>query len=167
MADYSRLRTPFTAMSFAPDVPSNALSINEYNSGLNVEADVRGIKKVAGEVEILSAVPGHIVFMDGGFRTKTDFVYIVATREGIWYMITDTTIVNITPGVGVNPAVTLPGYTDDINITSSWVGSVFFINDTLSAPMYFTQVSTEIQVYDTAPDNYVWNYDTTVSATRA
>ena len=167
MADYSRLRTPFTAMSFAPDIPSNALSINEYNSGLNVEADVRGIKKVAGEVAILSVVPGNIVFVDGNFRTKTDFVYIVATREGKWYMVTATTIVNITPGVGANPAVALSGYSDDINITSSWVGSVFFINDTVGAPMYFTQTATEIQRYDTAPDNYIWNYDTNVSSTLA
>lgn len=154
-------------MSFTPDVPSNALAMNEYNSGLNVEADVRGIKKVSGELPILSTIPGNIVFIDGGFRTKTDFVYIVATREGIWYMVTSTTITNITPGVGANPAVVLPGYSDDINITASWVGSVFFINDTLNAPMYFTQTATEIQLYDTAPDNYIWNYDTNVSATRA
>jgi hypothetical protein len=33
MTDYTRLRTPFVNMSFTPDVPSNALSPNEYNSG--------------------------------------------------------------------------------------------------------------------------------------
>ena len=48
MADYTRLRSPFAGMSFTPDVPSNALGPNEYNSGLNVEADVRGIKKIGG-----------------------------------------------------------------------------------------------------------------------
>jgi len=48
MADYTRLRTPFTNMSFTPDVPSNALGPNEYNNGRNVESDVRGIKKIFG-----------------------------------------------------------------------------------------------------------------------
>ena len=48
MTDYSRLRTPFVNMSFTPDVPSNALGPNEYNSGLNVEADVRGARTVPG-----------------------------------------------------------------------------------------------------------------------
>ena len=51
MSDYSRLRTPFTSMSFTPDVPSNALGPNEYNSGKNIEADVRCIKKIFGEIQ--------------------------------------------------------------------------------------------------------------------
>lgn len=165
--DYQRLRTPFVNMSFTPDVPSNALGTNEYNSGLNVEADVRGIKKISGEQEILSAIPGNPVFMDGGFRSETTWVYIVATREGKWYMVTAGGITNITPGVGANPNVALSGYSDDVNITTSWVGSVFFINDALRAPMYFLPTATEIYSYDAAPDNYVWNYDVGVSATRA
>ena len=49
MSEYTRLRTPFLNLSFTPDVPSNALGANEYNNGLNVEADVRGIKKIGGE----------------------------------------------------------------------------------------------------------------------
>ena len=69
-------------MSFTPDVPSNALGTTEYNNGLNVEADVRGIKKVGGEEEILSAIPGNVVFMEGGFRTEAVWVYVAATREG-------------------------------------------------------------------------------------
>ena len=167
MTDYSRLRTPFVNMSFTPDVPSNALGPNEYNSGLNVEADVRGIKKVSGEQEILSTIPGNVVFMDGGFRNNNAWVYIAATREGKWYMVTATGITNITPGVGANPNVALSGYSDDINITTSWVGEVFFINDALRAPMYFLPTATEIYLYDAAPDNYIWNYDIGVSATRA
>jgi len=67
MTDYTRLRTPFVNMSFTPDVPSNALGPNEYSSGLNVEADVRGIKKVAGEQNILASVPGHIIFVEAGY----------------------------------------------------------------------------------------------------
>ena len=35
------VRTPFTNMSFTPDVPSSALSATEYNAGYNVETDVR------------------------------------------------------------------------------------------------------------------------------
>ena len=171
MSDYQRLRTPFPQMSFTPDVPSNALGPNEYNSGRNVEADVRGIKKIYGEQEILSTIPNLPIFMDGGFRSETQWVYIVATRDssnqGRWYLITSAGISNITPGVGANPSVFLTGYTADINITTSWVGSVFFINDGLSAPMYLLPTATEIYKYDAAPDNYVWNYDIGVSATRA
>ena len=171
MSDYQRLRTPFPQMSFTPDVPSNALGPNEYNSGRNVEADVRGIKKIYGEQDILSTIPNLPIFMDGGFRSETQWVYIVATRDssdhGRWYLITSAGISNITPGVGANPAAYLTGYTENINITTSWVGSVFFINDGLRAPMYFLAGATEIYLYDAAPDNYVWNYDIDVSATTA
>ena len=38
---YTPLRTPFLNMSFTPDVPSNALGLNEYNSGRNVDPDFR------------------------------------------------------------------------------------------------------------------------------
>ena len=171
MSDYQRLRTPFPQMSFTPDVPSNALGPNEYNSGLNVEADVRGIKKIYGEQEILSTIPNLPIFMDGGFRGEAQWVYIVATRDssdrGRWYLITSAGISNITPGVGGNPSAFLTGYTADINITTSWVGNVFFINDGLASPMYLLSTATEIYKYDAAPDNYVWNYDIGVSATRA
>ena len=171
MTDYTKLRTPFLNMSFTPDVPSNALGPNEYNSGLNVEADVRGIKKISGEEEILSAIPNFPIFMDGGFRTQSEWVFIVATRDaynrGYWYLVTATSITNITPGVGANPAAYLPNYTDNINITTSWVGNVFFINDGLSSPMYFLATATELYSYDAAPDNYIWNYDIGVTATRA
>jgi hypothetical protein len=166
MADYARLRTPFLNMSFTPDVPSNALGANEYNSGLNVEADVRGIKKISGEEAILSQVPGNPVFIDGGFR-GTIWTYIVATNAGKWYAVTASGITNITPGVGANPNVALSGYSDNVNITSSWVGNVFFINDALRAPMYFLPTATEIYLYDAAPDNYIWNYESNVSAVRA
>ena len=150
-------------MSFTPDVPSNALGINEYNNGSNVECDVRGIKKISGEQEILSAIPGNVVFMDGGFRSETVWVYIAATREGKWYMLTSGGITNITPGVGANPSVALTGYSDDVNITTSWVGNVFFINDSLRNPMYFLPTNTEITITSDAQ----WNYTPGVNATRA
>ncbi len=166
MSDYARLRTPFLNMSFTPDVPSNALGPNEYNAGLNVEADVRGIKKISGEEAILSQVPGSPVFVDGGFCGSI-WTYIVATNAGKWYAITESGITNITPGVGANPNVALSGYSDNVNITSSWVGNVFFINDALRAPMYFLPTATEIYLYGAAPDNYIWNYESNVSAVRA
>ena len=171
MSEYTRLRTPFLNLSFTPDVPSNALGANEYNNGLNVEADVRGIKKIGGEQAILSTIPYFPLFMVGGFRSAGQFVYIVATRDssngGRWYLISASTITNITPGFSANPNVTLAGYTDNINITTSWVGEVFFINDGLGAPMYLLPTRTEINRYDTAPDSYVWNYDVGVTATTA
>lgn len=163
MAEYTRLRTPFLNMSFTPDVPSNALGANEYNSGKNVEADVRGIRKIAGEEQILSAITGNVIYLEGGFRSESQWVYIAATVEGKWYMITSSGITNITPGVGGNPNVALAGYTNDINITTSWVGQVFFINDTINPPMYFLPTATEIYMYDHAPNNYVWNYETTLT----
>jgi hypothetical protein len=164
---YTPLRTPFTQMSFTPDVPSNALGANEYNNGSNVEADVRGIKKIGGEEEILSTITDMPIFMEGGFRSESQWVYIVATRDssshGKWWMITSSGITNITPGVGGNPSIYLPGYTENINITTSWVGNVFFINDGISNPMYFLPTNTEI----TVTSNANWNYDVGVNATRA
>ena len=167
MSDYIRLRTPFTNMSFTPDVPSNALGPNEYNNGRNVEADVRGIKKIFGEEEILSVIPNEPIFMEGGYRSETQWVYIVATRDsssqGRWYMITSAGISNITPGVGANPSVFLAGYTADLNITMSVVGGVFFINDTLNNPMYFTSTANEITIEVDAN----WNYEPGVTKTTA
>jgi len=163
MSNYTRLRTPFTAMSFTPDVPSNALGPNEYNSGLNVEADVRGIKKIGGEEEILSTIPGNVVFVEGGFRSEATWVYIAATREGKWYLLTAGGITNITPGVSGNPNISLSGYSDNVNITTSWVGNVFFINDGLRNPMYFLPTATEIAITTDAS----WNYTPGVTATRA
>ena len=150
-------------MSFTPDVPSNALGINEYNNGSNVECDVRGIKKISGEQELLSSIPGNVVFMDGGFRNEVTWIYIVATREGKWYLLNSSGISNITPGVGANPAVALSGYSDDVNITTSWVGNVFFINDGLRNPMYLLATATEIVLTADAQ----WNYTPGVTATRA
>ena len=49
----SVVKLPLAKMTFSPDVPSAALGPNEYNSGKNVETDVRGIRSVAGDQEIL------------------------------------------------------------------------------------------------------------------
>jgi hypothetical protein len=41
------------------------------------------------------------------------------------------------------------------------------MNDTLRPPMYLLATATEMYIYDSAPDNYVWNYDIGVSSTTA
>lgn len=167
MANYERLRSPFTKMTFTPDVPSDALGPMEYNSGKNIETDVRGIKKILGEEEILTAIPAGQIFLEGGFRGETTWVYIVATRDsnshGKWYMITSSGVSNITPGVGANPSVYLSGYVAGLNITTSWVGNVFFMNDTLNNPMYFLPTDNEITITSDAS----WNYDIGVTSTKA
>jgi len=167
MTQYSRLRTPFGQMSFTPDVPSNALGPNEYNSGKNIEADVRTIKKIFGEKEICSTITDMPIFMEGGFRSETNWVYIVATRnssnQGKWWLITATGITNITPGVGANPSIYIPNYTDDINITTSWVGNVFFLNDGMNNPGYLLPTANEIVTFT----NAAWNYDIGVTSTTA
>lgn len=167
MSDYQRIRTPFMGMSFTPDVPSNALAPNEYNSGYNIESDVRGVKKIFGEQEILTAIPNSAIFMEGGFRNEATWNYVVATRDGSdqgrWYLVGTAGVTNITPGVGANPSVSLPGYVAGLNITSSWVGGVFFVNDTLNNPMYLLQTGTELVV---TPDAN-WNYDVGVTKTTA
>lgn len=167
MSDYQRIRTPFAGMSFTPDVPSNALAPNEYNSGYNIESDVRGVKKIFGEQEILTAIPNSAIFMEGGFRNEATWNYVVATRDGSnqgrWYLVGTAGVTNITPGVGSNPSVSLPGYVAGLNITSSWVGGVFFVNDTLNNPMYLLQTGTELVI---TPDAN-WNYDVGVTKTTA
>lgn len=154
-------------MSFTPDVPSNALGPNEYNSGKNIEADVRTIKKIFGEIQICSTITDMPIFMEGGFRSETNWVYIVATRnssnQGKWWLITATGITNITPGVGANPSIYISNYTDDINITTSWVGNVFFLNDGMNNPAYLLPTANEIVTFT----NAAWNYDVGVTSTTA
>jgi hypothetical protein len=49
-SDYDEVRIPFTKMSFTPDIPSTMLGPNEYNDGINVESDIRGIRSTAGDL---------------------------------------------------------------------------------------------------------------------
>ena len=126
------IKTPFTNMSFTPDVPSSALSANEYNAGYNVETDVRSIKSVAGDQYILSTIPGRIIYITGGFRTGTTWYYVVATDQGKWYAIDDAGFTDVTPTQGFDGS----GYTTVLPITEAWNGTVLFINDTKNAPMY-------------------------------
>ena len=124
-------------MTFAPDVPSTALGPNEYNSGKNVETDVRGIRSIAGDEEILAAITGTPTFITGGFRPVTGsttpvFYTIVATTEGRWWAIGDgATWHDITPLAGVGT------YTQAQNITESWNGIIPFFNDEQNAPFFW------------------------------
>ena len=159
---YTPLRVPFANMSFTPDVPSNALAPNEYNNGYNIESDVRGVKKVDGEQSILTAIPGNIIYMEAGFRLNNIWSFIIATSDGVWRLLNQSGISVITPS---SPYVGT-GYSSNPSITGSWVGQVFFINDGINPPMYLYPNATQIYMYDNAPDNYVWNYETSIGVTN-
>ena len=132
---------PFAKMTFAPDVPSTALTPNEYNSGENVETDVRGIRSMAGDEEILTSVPGTPTYLSSGYRQNGEFWFIVATVEGIWWATngTDVDWYDITPG-----GVPFTGYAQSTNITEAWNGTIPFFNDSLNPPMFLPDTAGEI-----------------------
>jgi hypothetical protein len=157
------VKTPFSKMSFTPDIPASALGPNEYNAGLNVETDVRGIKKIYGEQSILSAIPSEPIFVTGSFRNNS-WWFIVGCIDGRWYGLQNASIIELTPS-----ATTYIGtsYTHSTPITVAWNGDVLFINDTVNSPMYLLPDKTEIRLYDYAyndqsPTTYVWNYSTSI-----
>jgi hypothetical protein len=153
-------KTPFQKMSFTPDIPSGALGPNEYNIGLNVETDTRGIKKINGEEDILSTIPGDPIFVTSGFRVAQNFWFVVANTAGEWYGITSSGIIELTP---LATSYIIDEYTHTTPITASWNGNVLFINDNVNPPMYLLPDDTSIRLYDYAyfdqtPNTYVWNY---------
>ena len=142
-------------MSFTPDVPSSALSANEYNAGFNIETDVRSIKSVLGDQYILNSIPGTIIFVTSGFDNNGNFWFIIATAGGNWYALDNAGYTNITPSYG-----SFGGYNANTVITASWNGNIVFINDQTNPPMYFAPNQwNQIRLYGYPPDNYVWNYD--------
>lgn len=150
-----QVKTPFTNMSFTPDVPSSSLQANEYNFGGNVETDVRSIKSVAGDEYILSGIPGNVIFVTSGFDISGVYWFIVATAQGRWYAVNTSGYTDIT-----SPYGTFTGYSVDTVITASWNGAVVFLNDQINPPMYFEPGQWDyIRLYGYPPDNYVWNYD--------
>jgi hypothetical protein len=151
------VKTPFTKMTFSPDVPSSALAANEYNAGYNVETDVRSIKSVLGEQYILSQIPGNVIFITSGFGYNGVFWFVAATAQGQWYGLNASGITNITPSYG-----SFLGYNAGTVITASWNGQVVFLNDEINPPMYYWPGQSgfsQIRLYGYPPDNYVWNYD--------
>ena len=126
-------------MTFSPDVPSSALGPNEYNSGKNVEADVRGIRSVAGDEIILPSVPGTPTYISGGYRkpqsqNDNDFYFITATTEGYWYCSNGGAWQEINP-VGL----VFTTYNQATNITEGWNGTVPFFNDESNPPMFWPE----------------------------
>jgi hypothetical protein len=143
---YSEAIVPFQKMSFTPDVPSFALGQNEYNMGENVETDVRGIRSVSGEEEILGTVPGIPTYISGGFRGDGNFYFIVATQTGYWYMNNGTSgWTDITPAPSTG--YTHSGYSQEINITESWNGTVVVYNDTINPPFFLPADATTLVMY--------------------
>ena len=153
------IKTPFTNMSFTPDVPSSALSDKEYNAGYNIVTDVRSVKSVKGEEYILSTIPGNIIFVTSGFRANNVFWFVAATVQGRWYAIDEAGYTDITPTVSAYKN----NYSVNTVITASWNGNVLFINDMLNPPMFLLPTATQIYLYDNPPYNYVWNYDVGVN----
>jgi hypothetical protein len=143
---FDEVRIPLAKMSFTPDVPSAALGPNEYNDGLNIETDVRGIRAVSGEIATLpDGVPGTPTYISGGFRqpqagVTNNFYFVVATTEGKWYAsngeVNSTAIcwVEITPPGGVGT------YTQAQNITEAWSGTIPIFNDEQNPPMFWPEV---------------------------
>ena len=148
---FTEFKTPLTKMSFTPDIPSSALQPNEYNVGQNIETDTRGIRSVFGDTQILSSIPGTPIFVSSGYRANDEYWFIVAAIsngiEGRWYAIDKNGITNITPGYGNDPNAYLPGYSYGIPITDSWNGTVLFINDSVSAPLYLLPDAEEFREY--------------------
>jgi hypothetical protein len=127
------VKVPLAKMTFSPDVPSAAMGPNEYNAGKNVETDVRGIRSVAGDEEILDAIPGTPTYVTGGFRSDGLFWFVVATIEGkYWASNGVSTWEDITPSIG-----DFTGYNQATNITESWNGNVLFLNDEHNPPMFW------------------------------
>ena len=125
------VKIPLSKMSFTPDVPAAALGPNEYNSGRNVESDVRGIRSVAGDEEILSYVPGTPTYVTGGYRLGGEWWFVVATTQGKYWASNGGAWQDITPNVG-----DFTGYNQATNITESWSGTVLFLNDEHNPPMF-------------------------------
>ena len=129
---YEQIGVPLSKMTFSPDVPSSALGANEYNAGENVETDIRGVRSVAGDEEILGTVPGTATYISGGFRRGGEFWFIVATTEGKWWASNGVTDwYDITPN-----GATFSGYTQDTNITEAWNGKVPIFNDGIHPPFF-------------------------------
>ena len=149
---YTEFKTPFSNMSFTPDVPSSALAPTEYNSGRNVETDTRGIRAVFGDEEIMNEIPGTPIFVTGGYRgafgnnTQADWSFIVATAEGRWFTLVEESIITeITPGFAQGAAPL--AYTDNTVITEAWNGPTLFLNDNVGPPMFLRPQDTQIQQY--------------------
>jgi len=153
-------------MSFTPDIPATVLGANEYNAGYNVETDIRGIRSVLGDEEILFEIPDSEkpIWITGGYRANDLWWFVLATANGNWYAMNQAGVIDVTPGG--NP---FPGYGDDTNITGDWNGTTLFVNDNINPPMYLTAAASEFVQYENDPlgPGYIWNYNPAWSALTA
>ena len=138
----NEVRIPFAKMTFTPDVPSTVLGPNEYNSGLNIETDVRGIRSTAGDREFLDQVPGTPVFITSNFRADGIFYFVVATEEGNWYAAN-----SISGWVDITPPGLTGTYSQAQNITDSWNGTVLIVNDTQNPPILWLDGAATMTMY--------------------
>ena len=160
------IKTPFTNMSFTPDIPSSALAPEEYNQGQNIETDIRGINSVAGDEQILNVIPGNVIFTTSGFRNNDQYWLVAATREGRWYAQSTGGITNVTPSSNTFVSTS---YTNSTAITDSWNGDVLIINDNINPPMYLAPTATEFALYNNNANaaSYIWNYNSSYTKLRA
>jgi hypothetical protein len=152
---FTEVKTPFSNMSFTPDVPSAALAGTEYNAGRNIETDTRGIRSVLGDINILNAITGTPIYITGGYRDDDVWWYIIATNNGRWWRINEVgTAVECGPGL-----TPLSGYSDTTSITEAWSGTTLLINDGLHPPMYLLGDADEFAQYsdDPASSDPIWN----------
>ena len=165
-SQYDEVRIPLTKMSYTPDVPSAALQPTEYNVGLNVETDVRGIRSMAGEQQILNSIPGTPTYITGGFRQNGQYWFIVAVDEGKWYAASNS--YNSGAWYDVTPnGTTFTGYSQSINITSVWNGVIPIFNDTINPPMFLPDSPGAIMIlYSNQQPNTITNITYVDSTTQ-
>jgi hypothetical protein len=165
-SNFEQVRIPFQKMSFTPDIPPTVLAPNEYNLGFNIETDIRGIRSVLGDEEILFEIPDSQtpIYLTGGYRANNVWWFVLATSNGNWYAMNSAGVVNVTPG-----GVPLSGYSEDTNITDAWNGTTLFVNDGIHPPMYLVADSSEFVQYENDPlgPGYIWNYNPAWSSLTA
>jgi hypothetical protein len=161
-----QVRIPFTKMSFAPDIPPTALAATEYNAGINVETDVRGIRSVLGDEEILFEIPDSEtpIYVTGGYRANNLWWFVLATTNGSWFAMNQAGVIDVSPG-----GTPLSGYSEDTTITTAWNGTTLFVNDGIHPPMFLTADASAFVQYSNDPlaANYVWNYNPAWSSLTA
>lgn len=165
-SSFEQVRIPFQKMSFTPDIPPTALGANEYNSGFNIETDIRGIRSVLGDEEILFDIPDSEtpIWITGGYRANNLWWFVFATTNGNWYAMNEAGVIDVTPG-----GTPFSGYSVNTNITGDWNGNTLFVNDGINPPMYLTAEASEFVLYENDPlgTGYIWNYNPAWSSLRA
>lgn len=165
-SSFEEARIPFQKMSFTPDIPATALAAQEYNSGKNIETDIRGIRSVLGDEEILFEIPDSEtpIWITGGYRANNLWWFVFATTNGNWYAMNEAGVIDVTPN-----GTSFTGYSADTNITGDWNGTTLFVNDGINPPMYLTADASEFVEYSNDPlsAGYVWNYNSEWSSLSA